>query len=365
MPSPSTWLPRIALLLASMALPAGCAELYLRHFEPVSYRMPPRPMPHSRWHRLVHRKSNVPGLSYDLTPSRRVKMKRLWIETNRLGLRSYEPMGRDPHRTRIAVVGDSYTFGFGVKMPDAFSAVMERRLNGLLPNRIELSSETSSYEVMNFGVGGYSTLDEAAVVEHRVKPWAPRLIVLAYTLNDPENTPLQPVHSYYQDVQLWQYSHLLRRIARTHMQMSIRHFGNGDYHRYLHAAPAKWKSVPQGFARIAVAARSMGAEVLLAIFPHCKQMHWDAYPYRELHAQVAGAGHAAGFHVLDLLATMERQTPLSVRARADDDHPNRRGHRMAGEELAKYLQVTGLLDEPEKPGAGPAPRHPSSADEHW
>lgn len=338
-------LPRIAVLLAAVALPTAAAELYVRTFRPVVYRMPPPPMPRDQWRNLAHRRSSIPGLSYELNPGRSVKHLGVKVDINQMGLRSYEPLSPAQDRRRIAVVGDSYAFGFGVKLPETFGSVMEESLNSGAPGGGPSGVTARSYEVMNFAVGGYSTLDEAAVVEHRVRAWAPALIVVAYSLNDPEDDPVQPVHSHYQRVQAWQYSHLLRLVAVTYLQTQIRRHGGGDYHRYLHQSPAKWGSVQRGFTRIERAAAAIDAPVLLAIFPHSVVKDWKAYPYRDLHRQVTAEAREHGLHTLDLLPAMEKHLPLQVRRGALDDHPNALGHRLAAQALVAYLRETELLGE--------------------
>jgi len=343
-------LPRLALLVVAVALPAGGGELYLRWFRPVLYRMPAAPVPDERWRGLVHRRSDIPGLSYELAPGRRVVHLGAGVQTNRMGLRSYEPLPASDERVRIAVVGDSYAFGFGVQMRDTFASVLERGLNtraGRRPDSTDAQppDSTVDYEVMNFGVGGYSTLDEAAVVEHRVRPWAPALIVLAYSMNDPEDAPIQPVHSFYSEVEPWQHSHLLRFVALTALRHRIRRHGDGDYHRYLHRSPDKWATVQRGFARIARVAAQLETPVLVAIFPHCIVDLWAHYPLREQHRQVADEARSHGFLTLDLLPAMEQQHPRRVRLSRIDDHPNAMGHRLAGEQLITYLRETELLDE--------------------
>ena len=348
---------RVALLLTSVALPATAAELYVRRAMNVTYRAPPAPLPDDAWREVVHRRSELPGLSYELSPGRRVRSHGALVETNAMGLRSYEPLSEAAGVTRIAVVGDSYAFGFGVALSDTFAAILERTLNTPpspptgeqppwehpLPD--EPTASAGSYEVMNFGVGGYSTLDEAVVVEHRVRPWKPALIVLAYSLNDPENAPVQPVHSYYQAVRWWQHSHVLRLLAFRRLQADIARYGGGDYLRYLHAHPEKWGSVRRGMARIAKAATAMGARVLLAVFPHSTVGAWEDYPYRDAHRQVADEGARHGFSVIDLLPVMERQPPRRVRLSQGDDHPNALGHRLAAQALSTYLRTSGLLDD--------------------
>src|SRR5206468_9682819 len=61
------------------------------------------------------------------------------ISRNSLGYREREPGPKDPNRYRIAVVGDSFTFGQGIEASERFSNLVEGSLG-------------PRDEVLNFGV---------------------------------------------------------------------------------------------------------------------------------------------------------------------------------------------------------------------
>ena len=81
-----------------------------------------------------------------------------------------------------------------------------------------LLNEASSgvrFEVLNLGVGGYSSRDEALLLRHKGMEWNPDPVIMGYFLNDPEIEPVQPLHSQFQEPSWWQHSNLLRLIARA------------------------------------------------------------------------------------------------------------------------------------------------------
>ena len=84
--------------------------------------------------------------------------------------------------------------------------MLERLLNG--------GATGGPFEVLDLGVGGYSTRDEALTLESKGMRWNPKLIVIGYVLNDPESEPIQPMQSYFQEPSWWQHSALLRMLAR-------------------------------------------------------------------------------------------------------------------------------------------------------
>ena len=158
----------IMILVVSLLVSAIVAELALRLIQPQATRfmMPPRDTPDDVWREALHRPSSIPGLSYELVPNRQKFEKGHLLTTNSHGMRDRErTLQRDASSIRIAVVGDSMTFGFWVAGDETYSSVLEGLLNqsGM--------SDTASHEVLNFGVGGYSTRDEAVVLEHKVVDW--------------------------------------------------------------------------------------------------------------------------------------------------------------------------------------------------
>lgn len=69
---------------------------------------------------------------------------------NSLGFREREIVKKKPENIyRIAVVGDSFTYGQGITEDERFSNVIERELN----------SAEKKYEVLNFGIAGAETID--------------------------------------------------------------------------------------------------------------------------------------------------------------------------------------------------------------
>jgi len=80
---------------------------------------------------------------------------------------------------RIAVLGDSFAAAFEVSQQDTFWSVLEDELEGC-PALGERKPE-----VINFGVGGYGTASQWLVLQHKVWPYDPDLVLLAFlTGND-------------------------------------------------------------------------------------------------------------------------------------------------------------------------------------
>ena len=106
-----------------------------------------------------------------------------YIRINSAGLRDREhDIAKPPNTLRIAILGDSYAEAFQVPMVQAFWSVPERTLAGCqVPN-------SQDVEVINFGVSGYGTAPALQTLRHKVWPYQPDIVVLAFvTGNDVRN----------------------------------------------------------------------------------------------------------------------------------------------------------------------------------
>lgn len=328
-------LARISLSAFSLLFALVGAELLLRAFHPVEYYRPEEPREHDGWESLLHRPSSVPGLTYELAPNRRRNTHGAPVRTNRFGMRDTEPRaaaGAPLHR--LVAIGDSVTFGFGVRGEDTYPNVLERLLDE--------TAGDESFDVLNLGVAGYSTRDEAQVFEHKVLRWNPELVVVGYVLNDPEIDPIQPLHRHFEAPAWWQRFELCRLVASLEHSLEVQWLGEGDYIRYLHASARKWRSVVEGFEKIGALGRARKIPVLLLIFPWTNGP-WADYPYGDLHRQVAAAAKANRIEVLDLLGAYSELPPERLMVEAGDAHPSKLGHEIAARAIREWMSRRGLL----------------------
>lgn len=102
------------------------------------------------------------------------------FDTDAFGLRSLRPretlQPKPPGEQRIAVLGDSITFGQGVATGDSFCSVLEAELEARAPAR--------AVRVLNFGVSGYSVREMFETLVRRVPESEPELVLFAVILSD-------------------------------------------------------------------------------------------------------------------------------------------------------------------------------------
>ena len=325
----------LALVLISVLVVLGTTEVVLSSLAPEDYMRTPARQPEDDWIERIHQPSEIAGLDFELSPNRQKKIEGVWVRTNSFGMRGAEPQAaHDQSVRRIVTLGDSFTFGFRVPVEAAYPDALEQQLN--------LNPEAPRVEVLNFGVCGYTTRDEATVLRSKAMHWDPELVIVGYVLNDPEIDPVQPLTSYFQNPAWWQRFDVMRRLAKLKNVLSIKFRGGGDYVRYLHSpGHPKWRSVEAGFDDIRQATEKAGVPVLLVIFPDNYWDKWSTYPYEDIHLQVAEAARARGFDVLDLYETYSGYSPRELRVRRRDPHPSVMGHGVTATAIAEWIAGKG------------------------
>jgi hypothetical protein len=145
-----------SLLVLGLVLVAG--ELAAR-------RANPRYLERISLDDLAYLHTYSPVYGWTPRPSFRYTLAGSETTINRLGYRGREvPTARTPGRTRIVMLGDSITFGYGVRDGETFSAVLEEADPRL--------------EVVNLGVQGYGTDQELLKLEREGLAYAPDVVVL-------------------------------------------------------------------------------------------------------------------------------------------------------------------------------------------
>ena len=108
-----------------------------------------------------------------------------YYTTNSFGFRDREfSLDKPANTKRILVLGDSFTFGMGLKDgKTAYPKVLERLLNQ--------SSTQEKYDVINAGKKGYNTSQELYLLKKDGLVLSPDMVLLGYYLNDTEPSDLK------------------------------------------------------------------------------------------------------------------------------------------------------------------------------
>jgi hypothetical protein len=272
------------------------------------------------------------------------------IDTDALGLRTLrggEPLARKTAgELRIAVVGDSVTFGEGVpRTEDVFVQVLEDELDRALP--------TVRVRVFNFGVSAYSVREMAATLEHRVPDVEPDVAVLALIPSDLRlaRTPgVDDVGYLVHRNEPWLRTTMVRDVVRSvHLLYLVRALWVQARYRAAGYRPDRLfeRHVAESYAyirRFANLAVRQGIRPLVVLLPGRAPDVWGAMP-----ARLAGDGVAH----LDLSSLALDLPHAEFVAGRFDPHPSATVHRRIGLALAAHLLpapatpgVTGGIGDP-------------------
>jgi lysophospholipase L1-like esterase len=130
----------------------------------------------------IYQSVSTPGVSYTLKPRFQGTAFGVDLITNHLGFRGPEWLvEKKPGTFRIALLGDSHAFGYGVPFKDTVGEKLAEILN---------ARGDRYYEVLNFAVSAYNSQQELAVLRAYALPYHPDLVIVIASSNDDDPTPL-------------------------------------------------------------------------------------------------------------------------------------------------------------------------------
>jgi lysophospholipase L1-like esterase len=371
----STVLINAMLVMLSIALAFFLGEWLVRTFAPQQLSVPlgatvdgiisQRPNIHGRY--------AVPGV-FDTT-----------VTINSQRLRSETEYGFEPPAevTRIAVLGDSFTFGIGANDAETYPAQLERMLR-----------ETVRAQVINAGVGGTGTGEQARRFDLLVKQFHPHIVVLTAISNDVDDDldrglfildssgevhprPLEELAAADRRARttrdivgrlpgyslLSQHSHLLNltrdvinatvvgaRRAEASRVAAVAQNPNLEerYRSYglpLMAGEVLWlkKKVQQSGAQFVVVFIPQREAVYPSAAPWAKDVRWKTGAIAELLQRVCSENQIPFKDLTPHLRELSRKAQQPLYYEDRDTHPAPTGYRAIAEEVADLLLARGSL----------------------
>jgi len=254
------------------------------------------------------------------------------ISKNSLGYRERELGPKDPGRYRIAIVGDSFTFGQGIEAPERFSNLIEVSLG-------------PRYEVLNFGVPGHDMPQHLDVLD-QVLPLRPDFVLLQLFINDFETAQMErprphPLISE-SAARGWGRSSVLYDLAAGSW-VRIQE-ATGLTESYVHYLDRNLRDPNAPNAQVAFGmlrqflreAKSAGVGVGVVLFPMTDAMgpNGSSYPVGFIHDRVRQIAADEQVQFLDLLPAFSTyQDPKSLWVSPFDAHPNAIANKRAAEEI--------------------------------
>ncbi len=251
---------------------------------------------------------------------------------------------KEPGSFRIVSIGDSFSFAGKVQYDDGYSKRLERMLN--------LNDHQRKVEVLNWGIPGYSTVQEERLVKRAMSEFSADLVVLQITLNDPERQPYRSSHAWLyrwdKNVETWkifQYWKTAQFFAQRILN-SVHTREYLAYHKSLYADPETWNIFAAALGHIKHDSDATKVPVVAMLFPMFSHPFDKRYPFAEEHEKIRARLAELGIPFLDLFPFYHDIPPERLQAMpGKDSHPNEIAHRIASEALYTFLKDRNLLPE--------------------
>jgi hypothetical protein len=273
---------------------------------------------------------------------------------NRFGLRDVEHSQRKDARCfRILGLGDSFTYGAGVRFEETYLFRLERMLN-------ERPGNHPRVEVIKAGISMYFPEPERILLERYGKTYRPDLVLVGFLPNDVIDTQrglgeIRVDESGYLKtreadalgswgVALYLNSHLFRFLQKSLRDTLARGDApvvrESDWLKQDGIYERHWRTIESEYSRMAEISRSLpGSLVLIHIPQNGPWSEIHSYPATRLSAWAAANG--AGF--VDTLPAMSQAAKSQTLYYEHDGHCTAEGHLLIAQEIFAYLTAQALV----------------------
>lgn len=269
------------------------------------------------------------ALIYEFLPSRKIMNRGVMVETNTWGMRDKEYALQKPAGAyRIALLGGSVSMGSGVPQNQVFEGLLEDQLNSVRP-----SAKFSSYEILNFSMGGHGVVQYAEMGERKAVTFHPDAMMVVTLGAESERTKDQLVALVMKGTPLPPgLGDIIKRAG-----LKGRHTVY-ETMRALDTPPVPDEIRRWGYQRIADVSRQHGIIPIWAYLPSASGQE-DPAQFEKM----AADAKSAGMVILDNREAYARATHDTVYRLGDMDHPNVKGHRLLAAML--YSQIVKHADQ--------------------
>lgn len=280
------------------------------------------------------------------------------------GFRDLERNEKKPPGTyRVAVLGDSVTFGYGVSREDGFVARTEAALAALSASE----HDEKKVEVLNFGISGFNPYSETELFRGVVRDYAPDLTLVQFCvndLNDPrfhfgastvQRLGAMPAKAFPNPARaedapwevspaaaLCDHSNLCRVLLGGALGPNRDPVDGGDIQEAFEVRDGpgfeeEWAWLRERYRELAASAAEAGSEFGIIAFPHAAELSSDPAALTAA-GKLVTLGREEGWLVIDVLPAMRSSGAEPTALYLDVWHPTSEGHRVASEVIADALR---------------------------
>jgi len=240
---------------------------------------------------------------------------------------------------RIVGLGDSFTYGQGVKSEETFLKLLEKKLD---------EKSRFKHENINLAECGMNIARELEILEIEGLKYNPDLIIIGFCLNDPEAEPYKLRRLLPQTIE--------RKIKGSYFYFFLKyriniildkfiHDENYDYIKNLYPPRniSGWRNLKITMEKIGKIGIENNIPIMLIIIPLME--NFNDYKYKPEHGMIAQTGRESGLIVLDTLpdfVTFAENTSDYYKkmlwANEKDGHPGVVAHEIIARSIYNYIR---------------------------
>jgi len=281
-----------------------------------------------KYARDVKQVSRDPLIGHEHAPNRQAVLMGVDFKTNSRGLRDREFSNeRMPGVTRILMLGDSLTVGWGTAYEDIFS----KRLEAMF------AAKGIKAEVINTGVGNYNTIQEVQYFLKEGYKYRPDIVVLNFFVNDAEPVPRSGHANPFLSNACYSCNFVMGRVDTLLRKFSVEKKAWTEYYLDLYGdGRAKgWLDAKDAMRKLAEYCRAHGIKLVIASLPELHDV--KAYPFQKVTQLVEQAAKENGAEFVDVLPHLATQNSADLWVTPPDPHPNALAHKLIAQGLFEAL----------------------------
>lgn len=344
------WIERLTLLLVSILVFFVLGEIIIRLLVPIE---PPSPA-------MFQRLPSSPRL---IGPIPNFESKDKLVKINSKGFRDHEYHEEKRENTlRIIVLGDSFTFGVGVTLENAYPKQLEKMLNK--------KSSSRPVEILNMGVPGYNTYQELILLKEVGLNYKPDLVIVGFVLNDVDlldpdllssegierqrlladkvvgdsKPKIFKLYRFIKSKSQFLYF-ILFRLSALVKQLDLPVTTEATYYRdAYHEYNRGWQIAKRSLKEIVDLGRIKNFQVLVVIFPFLANLD-DSYLWSDAHHQIESFCKSQDIQVVDLFPYFKGYRPGTLWISLIDSHPNAKGQQIAAKAVYEEILRNNLFNK--------------------
>lgn len=321
----SLFVKNVSLLLISLVIVVIFAEFMIRLFNPlgICYFVEAR--------KYFSDMLESEHLFYRHKPGVKKKYQGVNISTNSYGLRDREfNKDKEKDEFRLLGLGDSVTFGWGVDQSEIFLERLEEIL---------LANNDNKIEVINSGVGGYNTYQEAQYFLRKGIYFKPDMVMLLFNSNDFEiNCGLNERNESHNLI-----FDSISGVERLYKETMLAHLIKFKWKYHWFPTQDTVVSAPKGTHAVAEYLRGISSvcnELKIPFLVFVFQYDLNLYEKRIMDF-VKQVGLENGFTVYSTNEFFSNEEIKKIKVSVVDSHPNSNGHKLLADGI--YSKIKDII----------------------